>query len=220
MSDVSLRDIISFNRNFKTAINLYLSLNKTEKILNYIPTKSSVLFMEEYIDAVLENKEQATLMIGPYGKGKSHLLLVLLGLLSLERNKANEKVIKNLEKRIRGIDEVGEKAADKFMRVWTAKRRFMPIILNDSKGDLNQAFLLALNDALKREGLENLAPDTYFSLAISRIQDWHKDYPDTFKEFSKELKKQGKSEEQLIAELKRFSKYSRYTLIDFYPRMT
>lgn len=33
----SLRDIIQFNSNFKTAINLYLSLNKAEKVLGYIP---------------------------------------------------------------------------------------------------------------------------------------------------------------------------------------
>lgn len=72
----SLRDIIQFNSNFKTAINLYLSLNKAEKVLGYIPTKSSVSFLGEYLKAVLENKEQATLLVGPYGKGKSHLLLV------------------------------------------------------------------------------------------------------------------------------------------------
>ena len=74
----SLREIIQFNSNFKTAINLYLSLNKAEKVLGYIPTKSSVSFLGEYLKAVLENKEQATLLVGPYGKGKSHLLLAII----------------------------------------------------------------------------------------------------------------------------------------------
>ena len=80
---ISLKDIISFNGNFKTAINLYLSLNKTDKVLSYIPTMSSVRFLGEYANAVLKNKEQATLLVGPYGKGKSHLLLVLLAVLSV-----------------------------------------------------------------------------------------------------------------------------------------
>lgn len=71
----SLRDIIQFNSNFKTAINLYLSLNKAEKVLGYIPTKSFVSFLGEYLKAVLENKEQATLLVGPYGKGKSPWLI-------------------------------------------------------------------------------------------------------------------------------------------------
>ena len=47
----SLRDIIKFNSSFKTSINLYLSLNKSEKVLGYIPTKSSVNFMGDYIKA-------------------------------------------------------------------------------------------------------------------------------------------------------------------------
>ena len=81
----SLKDIVKFNSNFKTAVNLYLSLNKSKKVLEYIPTKSSVSFMGEYLKAVLENKEQATLLVGPYGKGKSHLLLVLLAILSMHR---------------------------------------------------------------------------------------------------------------------------------------
>ena len=29
----SLKDIVKFNSNFKTAVNLYLSLNKSEKVL-------------------------------------------------------------------------------------------------------------------------------------------------------------------------------------------
>ena len=33
----SLNDIIKFNSSFKTAVNLYLSLNKPEKVLGYIP---------------------------------------------------------------------------------------------------------------------------------------------------------------------------------------
>lgn len=70
----SLKDIIKFNSSFKTAVNLYLSLNKPEKVLGYIPTKSSVNFMGDYLKAVLENKEQATLLVGPYGKGKQCLI--------------------------------------------------------------------------------------------------------------------------------------------------
>ena len=71
----SLNEVVQFNSSFKTAVNLYLSLNKKEKVLSYIPTKSSLQFIDEYLNAVIENKEQATLLVGPYGKGKSHLLL-------------------------------------------------------------------------------------------------------------------------------------------------
>ena len=54
----SLRDIVEFNSNFKTAINLYLNLNRPDKILGYIPTKSSISFLSEYTKAVLENRSR------------------------------------------------------------------------------------------------------------------------------------------------------------------
>lgn len=41
-----LNDIISVNADFKNAINLYLNLNDKDKILSYIPTKSSIKMMK------------------------------------------------------------------------------------------------------------------------------------------------------------------------------
>lgn len=220
MSMESLKDLIGFNSNFKTSINLYLSLNKEEKVLSYIPTKSSIAFLNDYFEAVIGNKEQATLMIGPYGKGKSHLLLVLLAILSLERNKKNEKTVKELEKRFRAVDEVGNQAADNLRTIWDSRKRFLPVILNDSKGDLNQAFLVALSDALKRDGLDNISPDTYYSLAIARIEEWEKDYPDTYKQFVKELIKKDRDVNELLADLKRFSKDALDMFVQIYPKVT
>lgn len=137
---ISLKDIISFNGNFKTAINLYLSLNKTDKVLSYIPTMSSVRFLGEYANAVLKNKEQATLLVGPYGKGKSHLLLVLLAVLSLERNSENTDVINQLIKKISAVEEVGTTVAEEISAIWS-KKKFLPVLISDTTGDLTQAFL-------------------------------------------------------------------------------
>lgn len=89
----NLNQLIGFNKDFKTAVNLYLSLNKAEKIKGYIPTKSSITVLSEYLEAVEKNKEQATLLVGSYGKGKSHLLLVLLSILTMDRNNVNNKRI-------------------------------------------------------------------------------------------------------------------------------
>ena len=219
MSVKSLNEVIQVNSGFRTSINLYLSLNKTEKVLSYIPTKSSVLLMDDYIKSVLENKENATLLIGPYGKGKSHLLLVFLAVLSLERNKKNQKVIDELVAKIAGVEEIGERAAADIESAWK-KGRFLPVIINANKSDLDQAILAAVSEALKRDGLEDLAPDTYFSSAVERIEEWKKDYPDTYKTFAKELKKQSTSIDELKADLKQFSKAALDTFETIYPRVT
>ena len=201
----SLKQIIEFNSSFKTAINLYLSLNKAEKVLGYIPTKSSVSFMGDYLRSILDNKEQATLMVGPYGKGKSHLLLVLLAVLSMERNHDNDKVVRQLIRKIKGVDEIGKTVADQVKEVWD-KNRYLPVLITDTTGDLNQAFLYGLNDALKRDGLEDLIPNTYYSIALERIEDWNKNYRETYTIFEKEIVLKGTSMSALIADLKLFSK--------------
>lgn len=187
----SLRDIIQFNSNFKTAINLYLSLNKAEKVLGYIPTKSSVSFLGEYLKAVLENKEQATLLVGPYGKGKSHLLLVLLAVLSMKKTPESESAINELIDNVSKTDEVGERVSEYIGQVWD-KKRFLPVLITDTTGDLNQAFLYGLNDALKRDGLLDLAPETYYSIALDRIDDWEQNYFETYKMFERELTQNGR----------------------------
>lgn len=215
----SLKDIVKFNSSFKTAVNLYLSLNKPEKVLGYIPTKSSVNFMEGYLKAVLENKEQATLLVGPYGKGKSHLLLILLAALSMERTNENNKVISELIKNVSKVAEVGKNVSELIGKVWT-KNRFLPVLITDTTGDLNQAFLYGLNDALKRDGLLDLVPDTYYSIAIERIEDWEQNYFDTYAAFEREIFKNGMSMSGLKADLKMYSKEALDLFREIYPKVT
>ena len=179
----SLKDIIEFDNNFRNSINLYLNLNKKEKVLSYIPTQSSVRILTDYLNAVYRNKEQATLLIGPYGKGKSHLLLVLLSIISMERNEENSKIIEQLINKIYNLEEIGQESVDTIEQIWNEKNRFLPVIITDSRGDLHQSFLYALHEALKREGCEDLVPDTYYSIAVDRILDWKQNYSDTYEQF-------------------------------------
>lgn len=215
----SLSDVVELNSNFKTAINLYLNLNNTEKVLSYIPTKSSVSFLGNYAEAILNNKEQATLLIGPYGKGKSHLLLVLLSVLSLERNSQNDKIIKKLFKKIQATDEIGSQVSNDLTELWK-RDKYLPVLISYSGGDLNQSFLVALNEALNREGLSEIAPETYYSVALERIEDWKKNYKNTFKDFKKEVEKSGIAIADLIADLKKYSRKSLDLFTTIYPKVT
>ena len=220
MNNKSLNEIVKINSNFKTSINLYLSLNKTDKILNYIPTKSSLNVLNGYLDSILENKEQASLLVGPYGKGKSHLLLVLLGILSLNRNKDNDVVINKLKEKIGGVDEIGPEVEAKITKVWTKKGKYLPVIISNTSNNLNQAFLSAIHDSLKRENLTDIAPDSFFSIAIGRIEEWKSDYPETYKSFCGELKKKNKKIDDFIVELKEYSNDAIGVFTEIYPLIT
>ena len=212
----SLNEVINFDSNFKTAINLYLSLNKKEKVISYIPTKSSVAILNDYLCSVVENKQKETLLVGPYGKGKSHLLLVLMAILSMERVDENYAVIKKLEDKINEVEGAGNSVVENIEKIWNQKR-FLPVIINDTNGDLNQAFLVGLRDALNRENLIELVPNTYFSAAVSRVEEWERTYPETYKMFERELANAGSSIEKIVAELNSFSKSSLELFNESYP---
>ena len=87
-----LTDMIHIDKRFQTSINLELDLNNPEKIASYIPTVSSVDVLNEYAGHIVENRNKANILIGPYGKGKSHLLLVFMALISGNKE-VFEKVI-------------------------------------------------------------------------------------------------------------------------------
>lgn len=215
----SLKDIIGFNSGFKTAINLYLSLNKPEKVLGYIPTTSSVHFMMDYLKAVIDNKEQATLLVGPYGKGKSYLLLVILAILSMGRTKENSGIVQKLVSKIREVEEIGNEVADYIQKLWGGKR-YLPVLISGSTGDLNQAFLYGLHEALKREGLTDIAPETYYSVAIERLEDWERNYPNTYAQFEKELGQRGSNIVSLKADLKLCFRQALDLFKVVYPKVT
>ena len=73
-----LKDFIEIDKKFQNSINLQLDIDNRKKLNNYIPTRSSINILNGFLENVINNKEKANILIGPYGKGKSHLLLVLL----------------------------------------------------------------------------------------------------------------------------------------------
>ena len=96
------RDIISLNKSFQYSINLQYDIDNLDKVKGYIPTKQSIRILKEYLTSImLDSTDKTTVLIGPYGKGKSHLALVLMALISSE----NKTIINDLVKKIRVIDE-------------------------------------------------------------------------------------------------------------------
>ena len=91
--------LIQINHSFQKSVNLQLDLDNYERIGSYIPTRSSIAILKRYWNIVSgKSGESASVLIGPYGKGKSHLLLVLLALLhgSMERDQVKGYRISHL----------------------------------------------------------------------------------------------------------------------------
>lgn len=215
---LGLSEFVGFNPGFRNAINLDLNLNHKEKLQSYIPTKSSVDILKRYLKAVVNNQMHSSMLIGPYGKGKSHLLLVLLAILSLNVSVEEEKeILDELLVKIRRIDE---DAAEYIVKITNDNiGRFMPVIIN-CQDDVNQAFLLGLNKALKREGLSELTPKTDYQYAVEAINNWKAKFPDTYDEYHKLLKTKKISLNAMKAELMQYNRDYLLIFKEMYPQLT
>ena len=215
---LGLSEFVGFNSEFRNAINLDLNLNHKEKLQSYIPTKSSVDILKRYLLSIINNQMHASMLIGPYGKGKSHLLLVLLAIISLDgKNEEDKTLLMYLYEKIRKVDEEAAEYIDRIMN--GPEGRFLPVIINCQE-DINQSFLLGLNKALNRSGLSNLTPKTDFLYAVEVIENWQKNYPETYTEYHEKLKNKKISLNAMKAELLQFNREYLAIFKELYPQLT
>lgn len=82
-----MSDMIKIAKDFQYAINIAYDAEDSNKIKNYIFTAASLDLLKKLFNSVIEDtSDKSHFLIGPYGKGKSHLALVLLNLLTLNNS--------------------------------------------------------------------------------------------------------------------------------------
>ena len=195
-------DYIKVNENFQYSVNLQFDLNNIEKIDNYIPTKDGCEIIKFYINSIINGKNRATSLIGPYGKGKSHLLLVLLMLIS-DYDSNDEKVIGSLLERIKNVDL---ELYDLLIALRKDKIKLLPVIINSNYDDLNQAFLLGINDALESVGINDVAIDTSYDIANDILNDWFNNHSEIKDDLKKCLTNNNTTFEKLAKGLKKYNR--------------
>lgn len=158
------------NKNFQSSINLDLDLENEQKIYEYVPTNDICDVLKRYLKSVLGRaKDRATTLVGPYGKGKSFLLLILSYILS---NNKETKCWNDLANKINKIDS---ELYDLMQEIKAKKISILTVIINSNYENLDQSFMLALSDSLKKVGMESIVPKNAFSVALDTINNWNKD---------------------------------------------
>lgn len=208
-----MKDTVMINARFQKSVNLALDLGDMDRVDHYIPTRSSVYILKQYLEQVKNRQgEHATILIGPYGKGKSHLLLVLLALLC-----SKEEETRKLRKRIITSDPSMEEMLEGLP---SQGKTFLPVILSSFQGDLNQSFIFALQEALKREGIMDLAPESEYTEAVKTVGIWKKEYPNTYSLFLQRLAEDEIPVDEFLEELRLQKKESLDYFKDIYPLLT
>lgn len=157
----------SINKNFQSSVNLELDLNNSEKIKEYIPTSDICDVLKRYVKTVLgTSKDYATTLVGPYGKGKSFLLLILIFLLgpnkdTVEWNELVEKI---------GI--IDSDLKNDLLKIKEKNISLLPVLINSNYDNVVQSMQIALNESLKRADMDSIIPQSAFDICISLLDRW------------------------------------------------
>lgn len=216
-------DFLKIKDDFQASINLEYDLNKIEKINSYIPTEQSVKVLGHFLRTFYYDNEpqnRATVLVGPYGRGKSHLLLVLSALTSLDLLSDNEGAKATQNDLCNRISSVNKEIGALAQTIVDMNIRTLPVLINSNSTDINQAFLVALRDALDRANLVNLLPNTYFDAAVEVIEKWEKSFPEAYGKYIQELRKEKKTADEVYIGLKQFDRSSYELFCKCYPSVS
>ena len=211
MSICEMRNYLNIAEGFQYSVNIEYDLGNEDKIKDFIPTTASFDIIEDIMLSTHESStDRARILIGAYGKGKSHFVLVVLSLLMSE----NIETFKGLLSKIK---EYNPKLYRFTLDYLNSEKKLLPIIIQSGNNSLSQSFLSAMQRTLELEGLEDLMPDTHFTAAIDMIENWKENYPNTYENLNNEIN------EPITEFIDRLAKYDSkaYKLFEkIYPRLT
>ena len=118
-------------KNFTTSINIKFDIGNKEFVQRYLPTPSHADFLNGVIGGFLgEKKNNAHIMIGPYGSGKSLAATIVADIFS---GNISERDFKQLINKFKDVDQI---IYDKLVAAYNDKTKFIPIILSGNEGPL------------------------------------------------------------------------------------
>ena len=178
-----MKELIKIAKGFQTSVNIAYDLNNDDKVRGFIPTMSSLDVIEDVLlSTVPTSTQRARILIGAYGRGKSHIVLVLMSLLFKKDKALFGALLGKMKTHIPDLHKFAEE-------YFKGKQRLLPIIVRGSSTSLTQSFLSALQQALSEEGFADLMPETHFKAAINQINNWKNNYSETYKKFVKVVSK-------------------------------
>ena len=205
-----MSEMISVESGFQYSVNIGYDLNHDDKLQNFIPTRSSLELLRDILQSTDDTStERARVLVGAYGKGKSHMVLTILSILMQKKWNTFKKLKKQVEKDV-NLNQLVQ-------NYYGSKKRLLPVIINGSSISMQQAFLLALQKALSENDLMNVMPDTNYQAAIKAIQKWEREFPDTFKKFKKEI---GQPADKFIEKLEKYDIDAYAEFEKLYPELT
>lgn len=211
MGNSEMKNYLNIAEDFQYSVNIEYDFGNEEKIKGFIPTTATFDIIEEImLSTHTSSTDRARILIGAYGKGKSHFVLIVLSLLMSKNIGAFEGLLSK-------IKEYNPKLHQFILDYLNSDKKLLPIIIQGGNSSLSQSFLSAMRRTLEIADLSDLMPDTHFTAAIDMINNWQENYPDTYE------KLKGEINEPIVEFVNRLTKYDSkaYKLFEkLYPGLT
>ena len=177
-----MSDMISVASGFQYSVNIGYDLNNDGKLKNFIPTQSALRLLSDVLDSTaVTSTERSRILIGAYGKGKSHIVLMILSMLLKKDLSLFEKTMPKISENPRLLQAV--------QNYYDSSEKILPVVITGSNTSLTQAFLLALQRTLSDNDLLSIMPETNYRAAISVINRWQNEFPKTYELFCEAIDK-------------------------------
>lgn len=171
-----MRDMISVASGFQYSVNIGYDLGNDDKLRNFIPTKAMLGLLEDILLSVNPNStDRARVLVGAYGKGKSHIVLSILSMLIKRDLALFSKLIPKLQENPRLYQLV--------LNYYDSNNKILPVVIGGSNTSLTQAFLLSLQRTLSDHDLLSTMPETNYKAATEVIRRWENEFPETYVKF-------------------------------------
>jgi len=168
-----MSNMISVASGFQYSVNIGYDLNNDDKLKNFIPTKSALSLLEDILLSTNVNStNRARVLIGAYGKGKSHIVLMILSMLMKKDISLFTKLLPLLQENPR-LNQCVQNYYD-------SENKILPVVITGSNTSLPQAFLLALQRTLAENDMLDIMPETNYKAAVAVINRWKTEFPGTY----------------------------------------
>lgn len=173
-------NMISVASGFQYSVNIGYDLNSEDKLRNFIPTKSALSFIKDVLASASPTAtNRARVLIGAYGKGKSHIVLTAMALLMKKDLSLFQKLMPKIVE-----DPVFLQMVENY---YESETKLLPVVVTGSNNSLTQAFLLALQRTLSDNDMLDIMPESNYRAAVAVIDRWKTEFPDTYNLFKKSI---------------------------------
>lgn len=205
-----MSNMISVASGFQYSVNIGFDLNNEDKLQNFIPTKSALELLEEILISTRPTStDRARVLVGAYGKGKSHIMLMILSILQKKDLGLFEKMMPKLQENPKLLQYIDN--------YYESKNKILPVVITGSSTSLSQAFLLALQRTLSENDMMDVMPETNYKAAATAIRRWQLEFPETYEKFAGMI---DVAPEMFIDQLEDFNSNAYETFEKIYPALT